>query len=49
MIKLLEPPGFEMREAENGQVAVEIARIFQPHLIWMDMRKPVMMVLMQHA
>lgn len=42
LIKLLNPLGFELREAENGQEAVEIWEEWQPHLIWMDMRMPVM-------
>ncbi|MDM8529698.1 PAS domain S-box protein [Anaerolineales bacterium HSG25] len=42
LIKLLSPLGFELREAENGQQAVEIWEAWQPHLIWMDMRMPVM-------
>jgi signal transduction histidine kinase/CheY-like chemotaxis protein len=42
LIKLLNPLGFELREAENGQQAVEIWESWQPHLIWMDMRMPVM-------
>jgi signal transduction histidine kinase/CheY-like chemotaxis protein len=42
LIKLLDPLGFELREAKNGQQAVEIWDEWQPHLIWMDMRMPVM-------
>jgi len=42
LIKLLNPLGFELREAENGQEAVEVWNEWQPHLIWMDMRMPVM-------
>ena len=42
MIALLEPLGFELREAENGQQAVEIWAEWQPHLIWMDIRMPVL-------
>ncbi len=41
LIRLLKPLGFEMREAENGKEAVDIAQVFQPHLIWMDMRMPI--------
>ncbi|MCB0163791.1 MAG: response regulator [Anaerolineae bacterium] len=38
------PPGrgFELREAENGQQAIEQWAAFAPHLIWMDLRMPVM-------
>ncbi|WP_103669376.1 hybrid sensor histidine kinase/response regulator [Pseudanabaena sp. BC1403] len=42
LIKLLTPIGFEVKEAENGQIAVEIWEQWQPDLIWMDMRMPVM-------
>jgi CheY-like chemotaxis protein len=42
LIKLLHPFGFDLREAENGQEAVDIWETWQPHLIWMDMRMPVM-------
>ncbi len=34
--------GFEVREAVNGQEAIAIWEEWQPHLIWMDMRMPVM-------
>ncbi|NJM88085.1 MAG: response regulator [Hydrococcus sp. RU_2_2] len=42
LLKLLEPIGFAIREAANGQEAVAIWDDWQPHLIWMDMRMPVM-------
>jgi len=42
LIKLLSPLGFEIQAAENGQEAIEIWEKWQPHLIWMDMRMPVM-------
>ncbi|MEO0374800.1 MAG: PAS domain S-box protein [Cyanobacteria bacterium P01_A01_bin.17] len=42
LVKLLEPLGFELREANNGQIAVQLGHVWQPHLIWMDMRMPVM-------
>jgi CheY-like chemotaxis protein len=41
LTKLLEPLGFEVREAVNGQEAIEIWELWEPHLIWMDMRMPV--------
>ncbi|WP_181280680.1 ATP-binding protein [Aphanothece hegewaldii] len=40
--RILEPLGFEIQEAENGQQGIEIWKNWQPHLIWMDMRMPVM-------
>ncbi len=42
LIKLLEPLGFEMKEASNGQEAIAIWDEWEPHLIWMDMRMPIM-------
>ncbi|NEO38569.1 MAG: response regulator [Moorea sp. SIOASIH] len=42
LVKLLEPLGFEVREAENGQEGVALWSSWEPHLIWMDMRMPVM-------
>ncbi len=42
LIKLLQPLGFELKEATNGKEAVEIWSEWQPHLIWMDMRMPIM-------
>jgi CheY-like chemotaxis protein len=42
LVKLLESLGFEVQEATNGQEAVEVWERWQPHLIWMDMRMPVM-------
>lgn len=42
LLKLLIPVGFEVKEAENGQVALEIWEKWQPDLIWMDLRMPVM-------
>ncbi len=42
VVKLLNPFGFDLREASNGQEAVEIWDTWKPHLIWMDMRMPVL-------
>lgn len=42
LLKLLQPFGFELREAVNGQDAVEQWKAWQPELIWMDLRMPVM-------
>ncbi len=42
LLKLLTPIGFEVKEAENGQIAINIWEQWQPDLIWMDMRMPVM-------
>ncbi len=40
--ELLEPLGFELREAVNGQEAVAVCEQWRPRLIWMDIRMPVM-------
>lgn len=42
LVKLLEPFGFEVREAANGLDAVILWENWQPHLIWIDTRMPVM-------
>ncbi|HEY9728886.1 MAG TPA: MASE1 domain-containing protein [Chroococcales cyanobacterium] len=42
LMKLLNPLGFELREACNGSEAIAVWETFEPHLIWMDMRMPVM-------
>jgi signal transduction histidine kinase/CheY-like chemotaxis protein len=42
MSKLLKSVGFDVREAANGQEAIEQWLSYSPHLIFMDMRMPVM-------
>jgi len=42
LVKLLAPHGFDLKEAGNGQQALEVWDEWQPHLILMDMRMPVM-------
>ncbi|MDH3972939.1 MAG: transporter substrate-binding domain-containing protein [Deltaproteobacteria bacterium] len=39
---LLLQAGFQVKEAENGEEAVTLFDQWRPHLIWMDMRMPVM-------
>lgn len=39
---LLVHLGFAVRTAENGVQALQICQAWRPHLIWMDMRMPVM-------
>jgi PAS domain S-box-containing protein len=39
---LLTQLGFAVRTAGNGVQALQIGQAWQPHLIWMDMRMPVM-------
>lgn len=42
LTQFLSDLGFEVREACNGQEAIAQWQDWQPHLIWMDMRMPVM-------
>lgn len=42
LIQLLTPMGFEVREACNGREGIDIWQEWNPHLIWMDMRMPVL-------
>jgi len=42
LVKVLKPLGFELKEASNGQEALNILEYWQPHLIWMDIHMPVM-------
>lgn len=42
LVELLSPLGFEMQVATNGAEGVEMWQQWQPHLIFMDMRMPVM-------
>lgn len=42
MRKLLEAVGFEVKEADNGQTAIELWQSWQPDLILMDIRMPKM-------
>lgn len=40
--ELLIPVGFEVQEAVDGLMAIELWERWRPHLIWMDIRMPVM-------
>lgn len=42
LVKLLTSLGFQVQEADNGKDALTIWEIWQPHLIFMDMRMPIM-------
>ena len=42
MSELLKPVGFQIREAVNGKEAIDVWSSWQPHMIWMDLRMPVM-------
>jgi PAS domain S-box-containing protein len=40
--QLLQSVGFEVREATNGEEAIALWQSWQPQLIWLDMRMPVL-------
>ena len=42
LLKLLQSVGFQPRTANNGRDAIALWQEWQPDLIWMDMRMPVM-------
>jgi signal transduction histidine kinase/FixJ family two-component response regulator len=42
LVNILQPIGFEIREAVDGNEAVEISQQWKPDFIWMDVRMPVM-------
>jgi PAS domain S-box-containing protein len=42
LTRLFSLSGFELHEASNGQEAITVWQQWKPHLIWMDMRMPVM-------
>ncbi|MBW4520277.1 MAG: response regulator [Scytolyngbya sp. HA4215-MV1] len=42
LARLLQGIGFEVQEASDGQAAIACWRTWHPHLIWMDMRMPIM-------
>ncbi|BAY10235.1 AAA family ATPase [Calothrix sp. NIES-2098] len=42
LVKLLKPLGFAVQAANNGEDAIKIWDEYSPHLIWMDMRMPIM-------
>jgi len=42
LIKLLQPLGFKLKAAYNGKEALKIWQKWKPHLIFLDMKMPVM-------
>ncbi|MDY6783233.1 MAG: PAS domain S-box protein [Cyanobacteriota bacterium] len=42
LLKLLEPLDFELEEASNGRDAIAIWERWKPHLIFMDIRMPIL-------
>jgi signal transduction histidine kinase/DNA-binding NarL/FixJ family response regulator len=42
LVEILSRVGFEVKEAVNGLQAIELCNTFNPHLVMMDIRMPVM-------
>jgi PAS domain S-box-containing protein len=42
LTRILSPLGIEVREVSNGQDAIDVWQSWSPHLIWMDVRMPIM-------
>ena len=42
LVTLLGKVGFDVRDAADGHEAVKVWKNWQPHLIWMDLRMPVL-------
>ncbi len=42
LTSLLEPIGFNLKQAANGAECLELFKTWMPHFIWLDMRMPVM-------
>ncbi len=42
LTRILLPLGFEVREVSNGQEAIAVWQSWSPHLIWMDVRMPIL-------
>ena len=42
LIRILSPLGFEVLEVSNGQEAIAVWQSWSPHLIWMDIRMPIL-------
>jgi len=42
LVEFLSYPGIDVIEAENGKIAVEMAKLYRPNLVVMDLKMPVM-------
>jgi signal transduction histidine kinase/FixJ family two-component response regulator len=42
MVELLQSVGFEVQAASHGEMAIALCQTWQPHLVWMDLRMPIM-------
>ena len=41
LVDILQPVGFDVQEARDGKEALDICRQWEPQVIWMDIRMPV--------
>ncbi|MBD2149237.1 response regulator [Pseudanabaena sp. FACHB-1277] len=42
LARIIAPLGFELREVGNGEEVIALWRSWSPHLIWMDIRMPIL-------
>jgi CheY-like chemotaxis protein len=42
LTRILSPLGFDVREVSNGEEAIAVWQSWAPHLIWMDVRMPIL-------
>jgi len=42
LTRILSPLGFDLREVSNGEEAIAVWQSWSPHLIWMDVRMPIL-------
>ena len=42
LTRILSPLGFDVREVSNGEEAIAVWESWSPHLIWMDVRMPIL-------
>ena len=42
LTRILSPLGFDVREVSNGEEAIAVWQSWSPHLIWMDVRMPIL-------
>jgi signal transduction histidine kinase/ActR/RegA family two-component response regulator len=42
LVEFLSYPGIDVIDAENGKIAVEMAKLYRPNLVVMDLKMPVM-------
>jgi PAS domain S-box-containing protein len=42
LTRILSPLGFDLREVSNGEEAIALWQSWSPHLIWMDVKMPIL-------